>query len=246
MRRIAAGIAAAILSFIVGTATSRLTCRKAVPQSSVVATSCARSASSGRSLWCAALRGDIGLVREQLAAGANPDETDDAGLCDGFGRRTSLTPRKITPLMTAAGLGHTEIVKLLLMHGANVNARASDGLSAISSAAYYRHDEIVDLLLARGADLNEKDSFGQTILMNAAGNGELDVVEFLLVKGARLNDQNRHGTTALMFAAGFKQADVVKLLLQRGADPGLRDHRGRKATAYEKFGYPEEYMVYMM
>jgi ankyrin repeat protein len=45
-----------------------------------------------------------------------------------------------------------ELVKLLILNGANVNGRRRDGLTALHSAAYRGHLRVIETLLARGAD----------------------------------------------------------------------------------------------
>jgi ankyrin repeat protein len=54
-----------------------------------------------------------------LEAGANPNGTDTAGS---------------TPLMMAAGYGYTDIVKILLAHGANPRLATGGGITAIDLA----------------------------------------------------------------------------------------------------------------
>jgi ankyrin repeat protein len=51
-----------------------------------------------------------------------------------------------TPLMMAAGLGQTEVVKVLLRNKANTSVRDYDGDRAIDHARNSRHLDIVDLL----------------------------------------------------------------------------------------------------
>jgi ankyrin repeat protein len=55
----------------------------------------------------------------------------------------------------AAGEGHLEIVKLLLEHGADVNAKTAYE-TALHLAAEKGHLEIVKFLLEHGADVNAK------------------------------------------------------------------------------------------
>jgi ankyrin repeat protein len=91
----------------------------------------------------------------------------------------------ITPLMTAAGMGHTAsasrgkfnteadsitAIPLLLKAGADVNARASDGQTPLHSAAQKGWNKVVTLLVENGADLNAKDNRGRTALDYAKGN----------------------------------------------------------------------------
>ena len=45
-----------------------------------------------------------------------------------------------TPLDSAAGYGHTDVIKLLLDKGANIEAtRSDDGSTPLDGAAYYGH-----------------------------------------------------------------------------------------------------------
>ena len=53
----------------------------------------------------------------------------------------------------AAAAGHTQIVKLLIQAGANVNLSDRAGFTPIASAAYLGHGEIVNLLVAAGANI---------------------------------------------------------------------------------------------
>jgi hypothetical protein len=101
-------------------------------------------------------------------------------------------------LMTAALLGHTEIVQLFLEKGADVNAKDNDGWTALMIAAEKGHSEIVQLLLEKGADVNAKDNDGVTALMFAAANGHTEIVQLLLEKGADVNAETNDGVMVSM------------------------------------------------
>jgi len=53
--------------------------------------------------------------------------------------------------MTASSKGNDNIVKLLLGKGADVNAKAKDGWTALMIASRKGHQEVVNLLKAHGA-----------------------------------------------------------------------------------------------
>jgi ankyrin repeat protein len=53
--------------------------------------------------------------------------------------------------MVAAQGGHAEIVKALLANGAEVNAKTTDGSTALIIAVAHGHTEIVDFLKQHGA-----------------------------------------------------------------------------------------------
>jgi len=52
----------------------------------------------------------------------------------------------VTPLHSAAELGHKEIVELLIAKGANVNAKKSRGQTPLDAAIRDKQTEIADLL----------------------------------------------------------------------------------------------------
>ena len=62
----------------------------------------------------------------------------------------------------AAKNGNYEIVKSLMFEGVDVNAKDSDGWTALMYAAQQGHVEIVNLLLKKGADISLKNNDGNT------------------------------------------------------------------------------------
>jgi ankyrin repeat protein len=77
---------------------------------------------------------------------------------DGSGHRDE------TALLTAAFWGRYEIAEMLIEHGANVNAKAKEGVAPLHEAARMGHVKLARLLLAHGADVNAKDDKGKTPL----------------------------------------------------------------------------------
>src|SRR6266540_6078626 len=94
-----------------------------------------------------------------------------------------------TPLGLAAFFGHVEAVKVLLEHGADVNAKPPSRFqnTAVDSAVSGDHAEVVRVLLAAGADPNIRSEANYTTLQKAAAHGNLDIVRMLLDRGADLN-----------------------------------------------------------
>jgi ankyrin repeat protein len=71
--------------------------------------------------------------------------------------------------MRASQNGKKDIVKLLIQKGADINAVATGGLSALMLAADENFKDIVEILIAYGADVNGKqDIDGLTALTSAA------------------------------------------------------------------------------
>jgi uncharacterized protein len=110
----------------------------------------------------AAKGGDEEEVARLLADGADPDARDEV--------------QAWTPMMRALEAGHPELAKRLIEAGADVNAKAETGTTALMVAAGEGHEELVSLLLESGADAQARDMHGKTAL---------DIVDIL----ARFNPQ---------------------------------------------------------
>src|SRR5712691_9176289 len=67
-------------------------------------------------------------------------------------------------LALAAEVGDTATVEALLAHGADVNAREQEGMTALQMAAWEGDTAIVKALLAHGADVNARDQRSMTAL----------------------------------------------------------------------------------
>jgi len=76
-----------------------------------------------------------------------------------------LLPDGTTPLMQAANVGNISVVRDLLAHGADVNAKTNEGFSALTCA---NGPVILKLLISHGADVNAKSKEGVTILQSQA------------------------------------------------------------------------------
>jgi hypothetical protein len=78
----------------------------------------------------------------------------------------------MTALLYASKWGNFELVKLLLEHGANINARARDGNTAVSIARTNENAQIYNYLLENGA--NET---GSALIPPSQGTGIASILE---------------------------------------------------------------------
>ena len=163
-----------------------------------------------QALLNAARTGDVVAVRAALKGGADVNAAQGDGL---------------TALHLAAQEGNLEIVKVLIVAKANVEAKSRIGAyTPLHLAAGAGQTLVVRALLAAGASPSEVTSTtGVTPLHLAAKalNGEA-AVQALLEKGAPVNAREiSSGQTALTFASAAGRAAAVKVLLQHGADPSI-------------------------
>ncbi|MDR3285152.1 MAG: ankyrin repeat domain-containing protein [Holosporales bacterium] len=101
----------------------------------------------------------------------------------------------ITPLYTAASLGHTEAVRALLAAGANREIKGTDGSTPLFIAAWNGKIEAIKVLIEAGANVNAQNNRGDTPLHYAAFKGHTEVVKVLLAAGADKEARDRGGDT---------------------------------------------------
>uniref|UniRef100_A0A0X3P756 K Homology domain-containing protein n=1 Tax=Schistocephalus solidus TaxID=70667 RepID=A0A0X3P756_SCHSO len=122
----------------------------------------------------------------------------------------------LTPLMEAASGNHVKVGKILLDHGADVNALPvlSSRDTALTIAADKGRTEFVKLLLERGAIVEARNKKGATSLWLACNGGHLEVVQSLIDAHADVNSQDNRKVSCLMAAFRKGHISVVNVLVQ--------------------------------
>ncbi len=111
----------------------------------------------------AVLTENVAALKQHIAAGSNLNEKDPFG--------------GSSPLITAAVFGKTDMAKILIDAGADLNFQNKDGSTALHTSAFFCRPEIVKMLLDKHADKTIKNSFNSTAY-------ESVIVPFKDVKGA--------------------------------------------------------------
>lgn len=93
-----------------------------------------------------------------LEAGADPDAVADNGT-------------RVHPLNSAVAAQATDIARLLIAAGADVDARQEGGITPLQAAAHAGNAELVELLLQAGADPGLADDKGLSALDYAEQDG---------------------------------------------------------------------------
>jgi ankyrin repeat protein len=146
------------------------------------------------------------------------------------GANVHLTDRDgLTALYHAAWAGDVDMVRALLAHKADVNARSPSLWTPLHYVAA-RDPRVIKTLLQAGAEVNARDNAGETPLFNAL-YGDIARVRILLNAGADLQAQNHEGDTPLLRAALMDEVPAVKLLLERGASVNAKNNDGRTALS---------------
>lgn len=106
-------------------------------------------------LHTAVITENMDAVKQHIAAGSNLNERDPFG--------------GSSPLISASLFGKTEMAKVLIDAGADLNFQNNDGSTALITAAFFCRPEIVKLLLDKGADKTIKNKYGATAFLTVTG-----------------------------------------------------------------------------
>ena len=148
------------------------------------------------SIWQAASTGDVAVVEEYLAKGADINAKDNV-----YG---------VTPLSWATLLGQTQMAELLIQRGANVNSKNRDGATSLHAAAFLGQHKIATLLVQKGANTNVRNNSGErpTDSLQVDWAATQFIVQLLQIQVDREKVETG-------------RAKVAKLLSQQGAPTGF-------------------------
>ena len=140
--------------------------------------------------------------------------------------------------------GYTELMVLLLAHGAPVDdvgyGHTDLRESCLNVACRDGDLDVIQLLFKHGADPDFSLDFINPPLTLASYYGRFEAVQLLLDHGADINaisisEEIGYGT-ALLHACNNEYFDIDRLLLERGADSMIPDKNGQTALDYVSAG----------
>lgn len=121
-------------------------------------------------------------------------------------------------LFNAVRDGDLTKVQQLITEGADLNAQAAEGSSALLLATHRNNVEIARALIDAGADVNQKNQMQDSAYLLAGASGYNDILKLTLAHGADLKSTNRYGGTALIPACERGHVETVRLLIDAGVD----------------------------
>ncbi|KAF4496186.1 hypothetical protein FAGAP_7674 [Fusarium agapanthi] len=233
-------------------------------------------------LLISAKRGEIAGVMQALDVGANIRSDDATETVTYYttgpnavktGHRVPLhLDNQVTAIHWAAFNGHTDIVSLLLNHGANINHRVridarerftlprlpADQQDQDCSVIDYYPFTFANRALAHNAFLGlrclgspqavdnqyrfMKLEQGANPLYFAVEGGNIEIAEYLIEAGADLTTHTGTGLNALHQAVSNGDVSMAKYLLMEGIDPNSTDPFGK--TPLHFINSSEDGMVY--
>ncbi len=126
------------------------------------------------------------------------------------------------PLHYAARQGNPQTIGIYLEHGAALEARDRNGLTALHIAVNAGHAAAVELLLSKGASLTaEVPGFDRSVLHLAAASGEFEVARILLERGADRSFRDARSRTPLELAVEHGFTNLARLLAGEDEAPSV-------------------------
>ncbi|XP_033104684.1 probable protein S-acyltransferase 23 isoform X2 [Anneissia japonica] len=134
-----------------------------------------------------------------------------------------------TPVHWAALGGHTNIIRLMVDHKANLDVQSKNDLGPrpIHWACVNGHVAVADILLQAGVNIDTIDNKGCSPLIISCQYGQTTLACYLMAKGARLQLTDREGDNALHWAAFKGHCELTRLLIYSGFNPRQIDNYGQ-------------------
>lgn len=227
-------------------------------------------------LYAAAFNPDPAVFELLLEKGANLDLTGKDGLTilHAAARNKNLEPARIllkrnvnvnaplpegtfegeTPLHWACLFASDEMIRLLVAHGADVNAQSEDGRTALFRAASRQSVETVRFLLDHGGEVNAAATYilGTNIMPihEAVKSPDSEVLRLLIERGAEVNavaEGSRMGTPLYNAVAKIGgTSKPVRILLQHGADQRIGGKEGKTPLHFVAKNSENEYLTLLL
>ncbi|CAK1367200.1 unnamed protein product [Cercospora beticola] len=164
-------------------------------------------------------------ARILIRAGANP---------------TAVNKVDVQPMHLAAGLGHINVVKLLLEYGVPIDIEDVPVPSTSDSpqpplvrCAGNGHPKCLEFMLSQKCNIELASANGDTALIVACWNVKVECVKLMLKAGANVNSKSDNGYSPMHCAVKKGSVEIARLLLETGrCDLGLRNADGKTAAEY--------------
>ncbi|OAF67856.1 putative ankyrin repeat protein [Intoshia linei] len=127
--------------------------------------------------------------------------------------------REMNAMHLAALFGHTEIAKILVNNGFNVDALNVKQDTPLLWAVRFNNIETVKYIISHDIIIDAANDKGSTALHWAVRYGYIDCVKLLISKGAKVNKKRKTGiASTLSMSASMNYPEILDVLLAAGGD----------------------------
>lgn len=120
----------------------------------------------------------------------------------------------------------TDVLSVLINHGAPVNERNKKGVTPLSLAIEKNNTEHVIFYARAGADINAEDMEGNTPLTRALESPSIDMLKTLITPQNVLSKDSAGNTPLHIALIKDSSFDYIKFLVETGADVNARNKDG--------------------
>lgn len=180
-----------------------------------------KQATLDKRLLKAAQNGEIEECKALLLRGANPS--------------APVTMYRETVLHSLAWQGNFEIFRLLIDHGADIEAKTMYDQTPLFVAAHRGRAEECQFLIERGANIDATDHNGQTPLYNAADRGCTDVCRLLVAHGANPHAIDKYRKKPIHSAILSKSAETMRYFLEECGEAGSISDAQPDGRTFEEY-----------
>lgn len=167
--------------------------------------------------------------------GDSKDKIEITNLLLGKGADSNIVNDFGFPLLFAVRDNFTEMIKLLLDRGADVNLKSKSGNTALIEACSQGSVKITKYLIENGAKINDNNNIGHTPYMFASGKGQTELATYLISQGADINSEDRYGVTPYFLAASGGHWQLTEILLKKKAKIDIVDYYPYETAKSHKF-----------
>ncbi|XP_045476589.1 poly [ADP-ribose] polymerase tankyrase-2-like [Harmonia axyridis] len=168
----------------------------------------------------------------------------------------SKTLPMLTPLHLASLRDDVEVTRILIEHGANLEARDVGGETALFHAVRFGKIQQMRKLIQYGANVNSRNYSSETLLhvvcASCSDHNHLEVCGLLLSAGSDPNAVDERGRTPLHYLAtgydAFNTVKLVELLLKYGACLNVQDNDGDTKLHHIAYYliHPPAFIIFLM
>jgi ankyrin repeat protein len=150
------------------------------------------------------------------------DDGMDCNVSNDAGESALLLANRLSPSSEET----MKIVKLMVEHGAHVNATSKKGSCPLIAACMRNNVESARYLIENGARIEQRTLVGDSSLSLAVWKDATEVAIMLIEMGSDIHRVDQFGDTVLVDAANNNNMLLIQTLLERGIDVNHQNKKG--------------------
>ena len=131
--------------------------------------------------------------------------------------------------MTKAVPDYIDIAKILILEGANIEAKDNNDDTSLSYTSLLGCADTAKVLVEMKANIESKNKDGDTPLIIKYAEGNIDIAKMLILEGANIEAKDNNGDTSLIVASRHARTNIANMLIEMKADIESKNKDGYTA-----------------